>query len=523
MAMLARFNNIATGIVGDVDVYDLPATQEALIWSDGNNIRFADEYVEKIQGHGAVFGTASVTPYWMLPVPTASTYYWLYPGLAKVYVTDGSTHTNITRQTAAVDVDYTGTADDIWNGGIISGVPVINNGIDDPQMWTPVNTSTKLASLTWSSGQTWSSQSKLAKVIRPFKNYLIALDMTESGTRYSDRLRWSTSTISGVPSTWDDTDATEDAGYTELNQSGGFFIDCLPLRNANIIYKESETWIQTEIGGNDIFRFEPVFAESGALARRCIKPFFSRHLVLSAGDLILHDGQSIESVIEKRMKTWLFNAIDDTYYNRSFIVPNYTKKEMWVCFPQTGSTFADTALIWNYHDNRFFVRDLPNTPHIAYGIVDPSESQTWASDSQAWGNDATSWDYRSYNPTISKLLMCSGTSFYQGDYTEQFAGSSFTSYIERLGIDLGDPTRRKFVKRIYPRMTSTGSVTIKVGYQDTKNGSVTYSSTTFDPSTDEYADFMVNGKYIAIRFESASNISWKLHSFDVEYEIGGQF
>ena len=56
-----------------------------------------------------------------------------------------------------------------------------------------------------------------------------------------------------------------------------------------------------------------------------------------------------------------------------------------------------------------------------------------------------------------------------------------------------------------------------------KNDTVTWTSKTFDPATDEYVNFLVNGKYIAIRFESGSNSNWAIQSFGVEYELGGRF
>ena len=523
--MLIKFNNIQLGLNEDVDVYALPATPDAFVWSDGKNIRFLDEYVQKFTGHSAVFGASSVAPYYLLPVTTSTAYYWLYAGLTKVYVTNGTVHTNITRQTTGTDVNYTGSSADLWTGGVISGIPVITNGVDDPQMWSPTLTGTKLSSLTWSSGQTWSSMSNTAQTIKPFKNYLVALDTTESATRYPYRVRWSTSTNSGIPSTWDETDPTEDAGFAELNQSGGFLVDCLPLRDSNIIYKEDAIWAQTLVNGNDIFNFRPLFESAGILGKRCVMDFYGKHIAIGNGDVFIHDGNTIQSIVQSRYKNWLFNQLDSNYYSQSFIVPNHKQKEVWICFPSSGSTLPDTALIWNYHFDKFYIRDLPGCQYIGYGIIDNSgaSSDTWASDSQAWGLDNTPWGQRTYNPTIIKMLMAYGSATYQMDDTNQFAGTSFNSYIERTGIDLGDPSVRKLVRRIYPRMTSTGSVTIKIGGQEQKNGSITWESKSFNPSTDEYVSFNTAGKFIGIRFEDTSNISWDLHSFSIEYEIMGRF
>lgn len=518
---IVKFNNIASiGIVNDADPFELPPNA----WSNGSNVRFYDNKIVKFAGHSSVYGTPTVTPYWAIPVQSSSTYYWVYPGASKVYVTDGTTHTNITRQTAGNDVNYSATYDKGWNGGAISGLLVLNNGVDDPQMWSTTSPSTKLSSLTWDAGNTWSAKGHTCAVMRPFKNYLVALDVTKGATRYPHMVKWSAATVSGaVPASWDETDATNDADEQDLSETGGDLIDCLSMRDINVIYKEDSTWIMQYTGDNRIFAFYEVFKTVGALTRRCIKEFDGRHIVLTSGDLVIHDGNNPQSIINAKMRNWLFNNIDSTYYRRTFITPNYSKNEMWVCFPQSGSTLPDMALVWNYRENTLGVRQIPSAPHIAYGIVDPSENVAWSADSNAWSSDSTSWDQRAYNPTILKLLLCSGTNFFLGDNTDQFNGSSMTAYVERQGLDLGDSSRIKLVKRLRPKIEATGAVTIKVGQQASKNGSVTWTNYSFDPSTDEYVDVIVAGRYIAFRFESSSNISWSLSSYEVEFEFQGLF
>lgn len=523
--MIKSFDNIFNGIQSDIDPNTLPdgMGKEGLVWSSGKNIRFIEDYIEKFKGHSSTFGTPSVAPYGLFPVATVTTYYWIYAGLAKVYIYDGSTHTNITRQTASVDVDYTGGAGDKWNGGVISGIPFINNGVDSPQMLTPVSASTKLASLTWASGQTWNSQSKSCKTIRAYKNFMVALDVTESATRYPLRLRWSTNTNGGAPVSWDDTDATESAGFTELNQTNGFLLDCLPLGDTNIIYKEDQTWAMRFVGGNDIFRFDPVFTGDGMLTSGCVQPFFNKHVVLTNGDLILHDGQSIQSIIEKREKNFLFNDIDSTNYKTTFMTPNYHKKEIWICYPSNGSSLPNKALVWNYKDNTFGRRDLPSSPSIAYGVVDPSTDKTWNAQAVVWNTETSKWDEQSYNPSIKRLLIASGTGLYLADDTDQFNGSNMTSFIERTGLDFGSPEVFKYFKTVWPRLTASGPVTVKIGTQPLKGGAISWESGTFDPSTDEKVEFNSSGKFCGIYFGSASNVSWKLHGFDIEYEMGGRY
>jgi len=507
------------GVISDTDPRSLPDNA----FTASQNIRFIDNDVEKSKGESEVYTTPAVDPYWLLPVQTSSTYYWVYPSLTKCYVTDGTTNTNITRQTSSADVDYAASADIGWNGGILGSVPIVNNGIDDPQMWTPANTSTKLQSLTWSSGQTWLSQSNVARVIRPFKQFLVALHTTESGTEYRQRVRWSHPADSGsVPVTWDESDTTKDAGVHDLEEGGGSVIDCLPLRDTNIIYKNNKTIGMQHIGGQFVFRFYDIFESTGILSRRCVKSFFGKHFVVTNGDVIVHDGNTFDSVINHRKKKELFALIDATNYQRTFVSPNYQKNEMWICFPKTGSSFADTAFIWNYKDDTWTTRELPTVKHIGYGLVDPSAVETWDSDSEVWDLDSSSWGELSYSPTIIKNLMAGSTKFYLADDTEQSDGTNMTAYIERTGLDFGAPDQLKYIKRIWPRIETSGSVTVKMGSQMAHRDAVTWKSYTFT-SGDDKVDVDVTGRFIAWRIESTDNVSWSISDLDFEYEMKGKF
>lgn len=504
------------GIVDDVSSYNLPPNAI----SSGQNIQFSDGRIKKSKGYQQVFGTNPVTPYWALPFNNQTALYWVYGSSAKIYATDmGGTHTNITRQTAAVDVDYSATLDQSWNGGIFLGeYVVLNNGIDAPQSWDG-NTSNKCTDLTYSSGITWDDQAYTCSVMRPFKSFLIALDVTKSGTRFPNLVKWSTSGVAGaVPSTWDETDTTESAGENYLPDNVGFLIEGRELRDSFIIYGEGAATGVQYIGGQFIFRFYQLFND-GILSRRCVSSIKGRHLVLAQNDLILHDGTVPESIIDKRRQKWLFNNIDQDNFERSFICPNYRENEMLICFPMTGETVPNIALVWNYRDNTFSEREIPASNHIAYGIVDPGESSIIDDDTGIIDEDFTIIDSRTYNPTVFYPLAC-GSNFYQIDETEQNNGANMISYAERLGLDFGTENK-KLIKRIIPKMSGTGAVTISIITQEHPSGSTTQSSYTFTPGSDWKIDCLVTGRLIGYKVYSDTNITWSIDSIEFEYDILG--
>jgi hypothetical protein len=348
--------------------------------------------------------------------------------------------------------------------------------------------------------------------------------MNEGGTQYPQKMRWSTdASIGAVPTTWDETDATENAGFTIFGESTGDLVDCKPLRNNNVIYSTDSTWSMSYIGGNDIFSFTQIFKTSGLLSTGCVAEVLGKHICLTSGDVVAHNEGAIESIVNKRMQKWLFNQIDATNYDYSHVVPNYPKNEVWICFPSNGATHCDTALVWNYVDNSFGVRELPETPHIAYGAVDPSEDQTWDSDSQAWDLDTTVWNQRAYNPTENHLLISdpTNTKLFQVDSSNTFNGTAMTSYVEKTGIDFDDPTSVKRLTKLFIRGTFASTITVSIGVEMEKGTGYSYTNYTYDPADDKL-DVRETGRFFAIKFQSTTDTSWSLHSFDAQFEIKGK-
>ncbi len=524
--MLIPFDEAgAVGILSGVPPHEVP--QGA--WTAGQNARMVDGAVHKFLGYQQVFNPPSVAPYWLLRTKTATAYYWLYASLTKVYVTDGAAHFNITRQTASVDVDYTATSLRRWNGGVLGGIPILNNGVDDPQMWNPVGTGQRLQLLS-----NWPASTK-AEIIRTFKNYLVALDITKGSTRYARMIKWSHAADPGaVPSSWNEADPAVDAAESELSETSDLLVDCKPLRDFNVVYKEGTTWAMQYIGPPYIFRFSRLFGEFGLLTRDCAAEFFGKHFVVSRDDIVVHDGQVAQSIFikpeRKKMAAALFGSIDTTNLNRCFVVRLLSKSEVWFCYPEAGATYCNKALIWNWRRDTLSIRDLPNVNFMRDGIISEGATTTWDADSDTWNSDTTLWDQAAYSAANAELLAAgtNDTRLYRFDITDQGNGVDFTSYVERTQIPLGEKrlgvTQRYFIKEVWPRMTGSGPVNVYVGGQESITAGVTWAGPfVFDPATDKRVMCSVNTPLPAIRFESTGNVSWTLEGFSLEVSPIGRY
>jgi hypothetical protein len=518
----------ALGIIKD----RLPHTLPPNAWNDGGNVRFRDSYVEKTDGFQAVFGIPTVTPYALLPVQTENKFNWIYAGLSKVYVFDGTSHTNITRQTAGVDVNYSGLESNRWTLTNMGGVPILNNGSDVPQMWLPATTATKLVALLNWPGNT------ICEVMRSYRSFLIALNVSKSGVRYPQMVKWShPADPFNVPTSWSETDPTKDAGEYTFSDTGDWLIDCLPLRDSNIIYKENTTWGQQFIGGVDIFRFGRLFSTFGALSKDCAVEFMmGRHLVLTQGDVVVHDGQQADSILNGKWRKWLTANINQDALDKCFVALNTAREEVWICLCIDDATYANVALIWNWRTGTIGRKTLPGVSIIKEGIVIPADAdETWNSDTGTWDSDTTVWGERLYKTGELSMLMASADDarLYKADVGTDDAALPQVSFIERTGLGIPfkqnlppDFTSYKFIRGMWPRIDGTlgGVVKIKIGVQNEINGAVQWGALqNFIIGTTTRVDVLMSGRLLAIHLESDTSVAWRWHGYELDVDFGGNY
>lgn len=424
------------GLVADQPAQELPINAV----SSSNNVRYRDGIASRFDGHASIFSTPSVTPYWIGSFGTSTKRYWIHAGLAAVYSDDGTTRANIT------GTALTGAIDDRWTSGVLSGILIMNNGVDVPQYWAGTGT---LAAVTgWDAAWT-------AKSVRTFKNYVVYLAPTKSGTAYPHTVGWSCAADPGaLPATFDTSDATKDAGDVPLGETPDLLVDQLVLGEVNIIYKEASMYSMQYVGGDSVFAFKRLPGNFGMLARGCGAVTPKGHVVLANGDLVLVDGVSApQSLLTSRYKRTLFSTqIDTSVYKRCFVVANPTKNEVLVCYPSFGSTTCNKALVWNWEDNTLASRDLPNVTYAAAGLLDYTVADTWLADPDNWIDDATLWGQNDYTPADARLMFASSApAIYLADKGTKFGATAISWMIERTGLAFDDPDTVKTIKSLTPR------------------------------------------------------------------------
>jgi hypothetical protein len=516
-------NDVASvGVVKDTPPHEIPP--EA--WTLGENIRFSDTSVARLTGETPIFGTPSVPPYGLQFISTTGIPFWLYLGLNKIYVYDGTAHTDITRQSGAVDVNYNATGAADWNTTILGGIPIQNNGIDVPQFWSALNSTTKLANLTnWTSGMT-------AKVLRAFGPYLMALNVTVGGIQKPHNVRWSHPADPGtIPVTWDITDATHNAGEVTLpDVDSGLIQDGLPLQGKFYVYKENSCWRFRNIGGRFIFDEDAFLETIGLLTTRCvaITGDGQRHVFVSGDNIYTHDGNSAKPLLDKKMRRYLFNQIDVGNYRASFGFCNPVRDEFWFCYPSQGNSQPNRGLIVNYNTGASTETDVDFQAALI-GTVQTSDSETWSASIGDWSSDNSPWSVSNRRKIV--LAKPTTPSLLQLDLGTQREGSAFTGTLQRTSLGVVGRKRngewiedfevRKLVTRIWPKM-SGGPVNIRMGGQDVPNGAITWGPMVpFNPATQKYCDLVAEGSALSV--EISGSVDWQLDGYKLDMVTLGRF
>ena len=299
----------------------------------------------------------------------------------------------------------------------------------------------------------------------------------------------------------------------------------MQLGNELIIYKEDSVFSLNYVGGNFVFNVREKFKDTGLFARDAVTDLGDgRHVMMTTNDVVIHNGNTIKSIIENDMKTFLFSEIDSTHFHRTFLAHNKVKNEVWICFPQTGATngFPNFALIWNYREDNWSIRDLPGVNYIAKGLVNPALANSWSAGTTTWSTVTLPWAQQEFNPAVDTLLMCgtNSTKLFAADSGTTFDGTTFLTKMERIGLHAGRTDAVKSVTRVFPRIEGTGTVNISIGSELHPFQGVSYNDpVAFQIGIDSKVDCRVRGRYIAVKVESTGDAQFNLSGMAIESEV----
>jgi len=359
----------SVGVVTDVDPYNLPING----FTRGKNIRFNEGKVSagpvfrdaspnsQVDNPMFVYGIESSTGYDTVLVVDDQFTIQEYSNGSYTQRHTGTVQSNLTELTATnlANVVYVNRSDKIP----VHRTSGANNFTDLPNWPSTLRT----------------------KAIRSFGDFLIALNTTEGGVDHRNRVRFSTTTLSNqVPSTWDETDTTESAGFNDLVQMKTPIVDGATLGSNFLIYSSDQVWMMEFVGGSFIFNFRKLFDDAGAMSQNCIVEVTGKHYVFDFDDIYVTDGNSRQSICDGRVRDYIFNGIDYSKKGQCFVLHNAALEEVYFCY-HSGDDLAvfedgdkcNRAAVYNYKEDTWTFQDLPNV--VGGGIANIQSVTSYAS------------------------------------------------------------------------------------------------------------------------------------------------
>lgn len=515
------------GIVSDQNPYDLELTQ----FPDGNNVAFQDGYLGSNLGYTletdqTIVGNDGGTPTYTSKELTGIKG-WMADGdstlvvgaLNKLYRWDGSTFDDVTRTAS----DYTNSPR--WQMEQMGLGLLANNGADLPQYMEP-DYGNFVDLPNFPSNMT-------TQCIKPYRSFLVMLGYEEGGNSYPYTVRWSDAyDPRGYPASYSITDTTTLGGENVLSGNNGQLVDQLTLNNAQIIYAERGVFAMDYVGAPFVFTFREVFNDDGIINRGAVASFFNQHLVVGNNDIYVHDGNQKKSIVDRKVRRTFFNALADT---RSVYCQTVTdRSEVWICYADSDAadtTSANRALVYNWTQDAFTFKDLPNTRQLAVSeVIDPSGGWDDAyTNDDRWDESSLYWSNVSRTTDADSLQIfgvdTENSKIYQMSNSHGADGSAINSYVESTKIDLdvvlGKATNNiKQIKGVMPQMRGSGTVSVSLGVSDSPQDAVTWQSTVgYNIDTDHKIDFRSSGRYFAIRIQTNSATDhWQLTGLDIDVE-----
>ena len=251
-------------------------------------------------------------------------------------------------------------------------------------------------------------------ILRSSNNALCAFGITQNGVSYPTMVITSEFALAhAVPSTWNYTLGTNNATQNILGEMEGPITDACGLGNLMIIYGQNEAWTMYLTGDANIWGYQQLFSDQGAISTNCVVEVDKKHFVFGLNDIWEHDGTSKRSICDERTREFIFNGINTS--NAIYCGVSYNKnlKELYFRYPSSDQ-FCSFALGSNLGCNRQATYHIPtdtwtfdDLPFVFGAVMaNLNNSKTWAADTFTWATSGGTW--ASINDSSKKVMTMVG-------------------------------------------------------------------------------------------------------------------
>lgn len=519
------------GIISDIDPYDLPPTA----FSSGVNVRFSGEHIERgpIVRSCRVLATSAPRAIFTRVTPTSEDVFVMYLNGTVALVTPSSeadkSISGYSPSDAEEPITYT----------TLARVQYVNRSDRVPWVYTP--TGTQFAALAnWDN--TWT-----CKVLRSYNAALIAMNLTKGGTDYPTTINTSSFPTDGaVPTSWDYTTPTTNAYQNILSEMHGPIKDGLQLNDSFFIYGAFDVFEMRATGDTAIYTIEPRFRDRGILNTNGVVEVDSVHYVFGQTDIYKHDGVTPKSIIDEKVRKFIFNNLVRAKANQAFVDYdpnlkevrfNYASLDPLCAFPSAAADGCNRCAVYNLVNGTWTFYDLPYV--FGSTLASFPQSQTWDQLAGSWDTQGGSWNSL-IDPTRRGVLMIGPTVAAYSLTGKVYAHDLYTGgvfnfdvdtvattpvFLEKVGIDMDEVppyylTGYKLVRNIVPQ-ARIGSDAQPLEFSFGAGGGFNEEPDwqdyqTYDGSALTKLDFNDGGRFVSFRMRHNDYRGFTLTGLDLD-------
>ena len=532
----------AVGIITDVEPFDLPPNGV----SRGVNIRFSDNKIGKAPAHRLVDTLLDSSATTVTPLESAWLYSYLYPGSAdtigiiessgRIFHWQNATLTEVTQ------VGFSGSASTIpFTQCLLAGVSYVNRSNMIPQRFLPTDTD-------YDDLENWTSDWR-CRVFRAFKDYPIALDVTKGANRYPTMIKWGNAAEYGAVSTsWDHTDPTNNAGENTPGDATSAWLDGLALRNAFVMYNDTQVYAMTESLDFEVFNVRKLFDDRGIINTNCVVAVNNMHYVFDRQDIYVHDGVQHRSICDGRVRKFIFDSIDFGAKDAFFVSHNPRLKEIKFFYRSgdelvgfSGGTKCNRSAVYNYISDTWSFYDHPNI--VGSCVVGISTFTTWDDMESGWDVTGGTWYEQESTSSKNEVLLglhatdvITDSRLYGFDPIEGGLlpypideDATLDGIAYRTGLDMDDQGEEirayKVIKALYPQIDDFGNGGVYL-----KFAGMLYSASipsweteqNFVPLTNHKVDTRAGGRYLGWYLRCTATTDFRFAGFDADIVTTGR-
>lgn len=504
-------------------------------WNNGRNMRFNDGFIERIPEPRKIadlFGTDTdeFAGQWLQQYEDSNAPRVVYATKTRLYRRNlaNTAWDDVTRLSGP----YTDSG--TWQSFQWGTAVVFNNGIEPPQIL--YDGAANFVDLPNWGVLTSGDTSATCKSIRPFRNFMVAVDLVISGTRFPNAVWWSDAAVVDNDTTsfdapsWDYEDASTLAGLNYVGVEDGPLIDSLTLNNNHVLYTATSAHLMQLVGGTFVFAFQRTL-EYGLADIGAVTAYNNVHFCVGPDTIYIHDGSTVSQIADGRIQKAWFDNIDLS--QRITCEENLKTKEVHTLYTAAGTR---RYLIYNYKDDNWSFGDATVWDGVQSRFVNcmsygfrQIDNLTWDTVTETWNLIDASWSSLQRDGLEQSILWLTEDAYHKAE--DRFFDDPGKDYfITKNAIDFSElnpqftSDRWKYLRQIYPHIDAESDTEFRVTWSANLAGPTDPNSTTvlvpYDASAGEYkVDLRATGRYLNMEITVTGDGRWRMSSMDYDMEV----